>query len=106
MDLIAIHKLSSKHRALVEGSPVVGCFYCGKIFDSKEVKDWVDKGELPFTINGGREAGYKGYSWQTNLGVGKWRVFVQSERGQVLGKLQFTVERPTTAQTPLIEIVR
>ncbi|MBX4200584.1 DUF2914 domain-containing protein [Candidatus Parcubacteria bacterium] len=69
-------------------------------------KDWINKGDLSFSINGGREAGYKGYTWQTNLAEGKWRVFVQSERGQVLAKVSFRVVRPTTSTTQLEETVR
>ncbi len=69
-------------------------------------KEWIEKGELPFIINGGRAAGYKGYSWQSNLAEGKWRVFVQSERGQVSAKVQFTVVRPTTETTQLEEVIR
>jgi len=57
-------------------------------------KIWVNKGKLPFTINGGRQEGYKGYSYNSNLTPGKWRVSVQTERGQVLAKVQFTVQRP------------
>jgi hypothetical protein len=64
----------------------------------KTKKTWVDVGELPFTILGGREGGYKGYSWMSNLAFGDWRVYVESARGQVLGKISFTVEN---AKTPV-----
>src|SRR3989344_8442594 len=40
----------------------------------KEQKEWVDKGKLLFTINGGREDGDKGYSGQNDLSEGKWRI--------------------------------
>ncbi len=55
-------------------------------------KTWVDKGSLSFAINGGRKEGYKGYSWQSNLPAGAWRVYVKNQRGQVLAKVRFTVE--------------
>ncbi len=53
---------------------------------------WVDRGNLNFTINGGRQEGYKGYSWQSNLNQGSWRVYVKNPRGQVLAKVIFKVE--------------
>lgn len=68
-------------------------------------KDWVDKGDLKFTINGGRKEGYKGYSYQSNLAAGKWRVYVENQRGQVLGRVIFTVEK-VDAPVALQEIVR
>ena len=74
-------------------------------FYDKNQKEWLDRGDLPFTINGGRKEGYKGYSWQSNLTEGKWRVFVESERGKVLAKVRFTVVRPS-GEVKLQEIVR
>jgi hypothetical protein len=56
-------------------------------------KEWVSRGKFPYSINGGRKEGYKGYSWQSDLAVGRWRVYVQNQRGQVLGRVRFTVER-------------
>ena len=71
----------------------------------EEREKWIDKGLLSFAINGGRKEGYKGYSWQSDLAAGKWRVSVENHRGQALGKVRFTVER-TGAQVELQEIVR
>ncbi len=68
-------------------------------------KDWVDRGKLPFTINGGRKEGYKGYSYNSNLAAGKWRVFVENRRGQVLGKMNFMVE-VVEEKVDLVEITR
>ena len=56
-------------------------------------KKWVDRGKLLFAINGGRKDGYKGYSWQTDLAAGSWRVYVQNQRGQILARVRFNVER-------------
>lgn len=68
-------------------------------------KKWIERGELPFTINGGRQQGYKSYSWQSNLAAGKWRVYAENQRGQVLGKVRFTVEKADNAME-LREVIR
>jgi hypothetical protein len=52
---------------------------------------WVDVGRSSYSTRGGREAGYRGYSYRTILDVGRWRVIVETERGQELGRLNFTV---------------
>jgi hypothetical protein len=54
-------------------------------------KTWTDQGLLHFSIRGGRSEGYRGYTYKTYTTPGRWRVTVQNERGQVLGRLTFTV---------------
>ncbi|TAK03667.1 DUF2914 domain-containing protein [Patescibacteria group bacterium] len=51
--------------------------------------DWVLHARHSFPITGGRDAGYRGYSYAL-VAAGRWRVTVETERGQVLGRLSFT----------------
>ncbi len=53
--------------------------------------EWEDADRLRFEIKGGRAEGYRGYTTKNNLAFGKWRVTVETERGQVLGRLAFTL---------------
>lgn len=55
-------------------------------------RDWVTASTLSFGMTGGRSEGYRGYSLKRQLTEGKWRVSVETERGQVLGRIPFTVE--------------
>ena len=48
--------------------------------------------KLSFGIVGGRKEGYRGFSLSSNVSSGKWRVFVETKRGQVLGKVAFKVK--------------
>lgn len=41
----AAHDHSSRHRKEVLDSKECGCFYCGAIFSSSEIMDWVDGGQ-------------------------------------------------------------
>jgi len=50
---------------------------------------WVDSSRLSFYISGGSDQGYRGYSVTSKLHEGKWRVSVETERGQVLGRINF-----------------
>ena len=59
-------------------------------FDKKE-KRWVSRSRLSFNISGGRQDGYRGYSLKANLQEGLWRVDIETERGQVLGRIIFKV---------------
>lgn len=59
-------------------------------FYDETTNAWVTKDRLSYPIKGGRDGGYRGYTYKTNLTPGKWRVIVETERGQVLGTISFT----------------
>ena len=57
-----------------------------------EVKDvWITKDRLTFPIVGGRDGGYRGYSLKRSLTPGLWRVDVENELGQLLGRKKFII---------------
>ena len=56
-------------------------------------KEWQTVNKLSFLLKGGRQEGYRGYSLSNNVVPGKWRVYVETKRGQVLGKISFTVKQ-------------
>ena len=59
-----------------------------------EVTDkWVTTNRVHFPISGGREGGYRGYSFSENSEEGKWRVSVQTKGGQVIGRTYIIVEK-------------
>lgn len=67
--------------------------------------EWVSMSVIPFAISGGRAEGYRGYSIKENISPGKWRVDVETPRGQIIGRFVFTVE-DTGASTALTTEVR
>jgi len=54
-------------------------------------KSWITADTLRFTINGGRDGGYRGYSIKSDIAEGKWRVNVLTQYGQTIGRITFTV---------------
>ncbi len=73
-------------------------------FDPAE-KEWVTKSTVSYTISGGREEGFRGYSMKSRLEEGRWRVNVKTPRKQTIGRIHFRVER---AQKPVqtVEIIK
>lgn len=70
-----------------------------------EREKWMTESRYGYYITGGRQAGYRGYSVKANVEPGKWRVNVETARGQVLARVRFKVE--VVDQLPkLIEEVR
>ncbi len=60
-------------------------------FDSSKSR-WVTTTKIAFPIRGGRDAGYRGFSKKESLAPGLWRVNVETERGQVIGRVKFRIE--------------
>ena len=52
---------------------------------------WIDKGSIPISIVGGRENGFRTYSYKTHPSPGQWKVSVETQNGLVIGMVQFNV---------------
>lgn len=65
---------------------------------------WVSKSEVRFPIVGGRDEGYRGYSFSDGVFPGRWRVLVETPRGQVIGKDSFYVESVDMAPDMTVEV--
>lgn len=57
----------------------------------RTVKKWIKKDRLHFTIRGGRNDGYRGYSRKASVAPGTWRVSVETKDGRTLGRIRFNV---------------
>ncbi len=66
---------------------------------------WESRSDVRFTIHGGRDGGFRGYSQKQNVEEGAWRVNVLTEHGQIIGRIRFTL---VFSQAPLdlIEVTR
>ena len=59
-------------------------------FDVQSDK-WAERALIKCPIVGGRDGGYRGYTFKENIQPGKWRVEVITKNGQILGRRTFTV---------------
>ena len=55
--------------------------------DSDAVFSTTDR--IPISISGGREHGYRSYTWKQRLDPGEWRVDVETEDGRIIGRINF-----------------
>lgn len=65
-------------------------------FDEKK-REWVTANKINFPIRGGRDEGYRGFSVKSSIFTGEWRVDVETDRGQVIGRVKFDIEISETA---------
>ncbi len=56
-----------------------------------EKRRWVSFNEVHFPLVGGREEGYRGYSFMSNVPKGLYRVDVETKEGLVVGRIKFRV---------------
>lgn len=61
--------------------------------------EWHTADVRSFTIAGGRQAGYRGYTYKQNVTPGKWRVTAEAESGAAIGIVQFDVVNGEPATT-------
>ncbi|MFH0840531.1 MAG: DUF2914 domain-containing protein [bacterium] len=60
-------------------------------YDEEQGK-WIEKSRINFTIYGGMDNGYRGYSYKTTIEPGKWKVDVITDTNQILGRIKFKVQ--------------
>jgi hypothetical protein len=61
------------------------------IWSHKTSRGWKQTDRIRFGITGGREGGYRGYTAKSGIVPGEWRVEVETESGQTLGRIDFAV---------------
>lgn len=54
-------------------------------------KKWMTVSRVKFSINGGRDGGYRNYTIQHTVWDGDWRVDVDTADGRIIGRIPFTV---------------
>jgi len=58
-----------------------------------EPDGWVDRSWIPFEVTGGRDGGFRGYTYKDQVTPGPWRVIVETAAGQEIGRARFDIEQ-------------
>jgi hypothetical protein len=61
-------------------------------FFNEETNQWQEHFRMAYAISGGADEGYRGYTSVSSYRDGKWRCTVETGRGQVLGREEFTID--------------
>lgn len=64
-------------------------------------KPFTHADKIPLQISGGREGGYRVYTFKQRLAPGDWRVDVEAEDGRIIGRVSVTVEEQDETQPQL-----
>lgn len=60
-------------------------------------KEWVNEGKISYSISGGRQDGYRGFSATAALTPGAWRCDVETASGALIGRISFTAVEGATS---------
>ncbi|MBM3272183.1 DUF2914 domain-containing protein [Candidatus Kaiserbacteria bacterium] len=71
----------------------------------EQAGEWRTTDTLLFPISGGRDGGYRGYSYKSDVSPGTWRVNVLTGYGQLIARISFRVVAVDTSP-PLTEMYR
>jgi hypothetical protein len=63
-------------------------------YDAKH--GWQTLSRVGFKLTGGRQEGYRGYTYKTNLALGDWRVLVTTEEHKTIAVHSFTISNAST----------
>lgn len=75
-----------------------------QMYNEKQDK-WLTTDRLNYKISGGRDGGYRGYTFKKNVSPGLWRIDVETAREQLLGRISFEIIGDST-RYPLDETVK
>ena len=53
--------------------------------------EWITTDSLGYKITGGRDGGYRGYTYKRNVSPGDWRIDVKIDEGATLGRINFEI---------------
>jgi hypothetical protein len=65
---------------------------------------WKTEATIEYSIQGGRDGGYEGYSELLNPAPGKWRVNVITQYGELIGRVSFTVVDATSSESYITDV--
>jgi hypothetical protein len=70
-------------------------------FRPNDSKSFTHADRIPIKISGGREGGYRAYTFKQRLNPGDWRVDVETEDGRIVGRVSVLVEERVDTQPAL-----
>lgn len=59
---------------------------------SERKDEWVVTDRTVYRLTGGRDGGYRGYTFKKNIEMGKWRVDIITDDDQILGRIKFLIK--------------
>ena len=60
-------------------------------FYSEKREEWISTDRMDYRLTGGRDGGYRGYTFKKNIEMGEWRVDIVTDDDRILGRINFDI---------------
>lgn len=71
---------------------------------NESTKKWIPKTTVFFTMEGGRNDGYRAYSYKENITDGLWRVSVKVDSNRLVGRVKFIIKQSEKVELKEIKL--
>jgi hypothetical protein len=78
-------------------------FHHWQVYDEK--LGWQTMSRIGFKLTGGRNKGYRGYTYKQNVRDGLWRVMVETKNGRTISVHKFTIHSNKSAQPKILKVI-
>lgn len=77
-------------------------FHRWQQYDKKS--GWQTRAIVSFNLNGGRDDGFRGYTYKSNLSAGDWRVRLETENEKTIAVHEFSVRAAQVAAPQVVQV--
>ena len=77
-------------------------YHIWQLYDNRKEK-WITTDKVNYPIIGGRDGGYRGYTYKRNIQTGDWRINVETENEKLLGRISFEIQKTKVNKVKLVE---
>ena len=74
-------------------------YHVWQLYDKK--RGWQTQSRIGYTLSGGRQNGFRGYTFKQGLQAGDWRVAVETESNKTVAIQEFSIAQVATKATPI-----
>jgi hypothetical protein len=66
-------------------------------FKKNNVGDWESMDQVPVALKGGREEGFRAFTFKSNFDAGEWKILVETSSGAEISRLYFNIVKVNQA---------
>jgi hypothetical protein len=74
-------------------------------FRKNSLGDWENMDKVPVAIKGGREEGFRAFTFKSNFDVGEWKILVETSSGAEISRLYFYVVKVDKAASRTFKVL-
>lgn len=75
-------------------------------FKKDNAGNWENMDQVPVTIKGGREEGFRAFTYKTNYDAGEWKILVETSNGVEISRLYFNVVKVDQAPSRTFKVLK